>query len=844
MERANLTICIVVAFLLAVTSPAFGDCTEIWVDQAAGINDPNNDPNDPNDAFKSITYALAVADSQGWPEPWCVYIRPGNYDADPNKPANEREIFPIELGDAMVFEGTDPNTCIIDGQHLTAGHVALLYGDDLTGLEIHGLTFRNMDHSNGNGGAIELINCSGQLENCTIEDCSAQRGGGMQLDPRSAPEDGFDFISCTFSGNTATGGPGGGLYVTSALTGNLGDCTFANNAVTGDGWRWGGGFGINGSVTGHVTGCTLSGNTARNDGGAGFRISGTLTGDIRQCSFADNSATCVCWEARYGGGFRITGSMNGDISGCNFINNAISGQYLYPWDPAGTCYGAGFCISGTLNGDVSDCTFTENSATSIGGSEKDSFGGGFYVGTLNGSVSGCSLTHNATYANEHIRARGGGFYVGTLSSGVVDCMFADNYAQGYGGGFYVNGNLSGGVSNSKFGNNQGGWGSAFRINGSLTGDVCGCDFVNDERLLGPEAVFISGVLNGIVDQCRFLGFPSGDIRLATSSATVAAIRNCLFVAPADTTAITWWGVSTAQKASVHNNTMIGPGLDTGVSPAALYFEFGTPADDSQVYNNIIAQTRKAITVAPLVDMPIHHNCFHDVEHIVCQGESGLGNDCGWLELQLNNFRSNYCETDPLFVAWPTSTWTSSGIYDPNNNESTFFEDAAAWNENELVGRFLNPDITEELRALIMANTMTTVTVLGDVATYGAMGDTYEITDYHLSDASPCVDTGDPSFVPDYDERDVDGQMRIRDGDGDAVAYVDRGADEFGSHCPGDVNDDGVVNLSDLAELLAHYDMTTGATWADGDVYPPDSGDGAVNQSDLAELLAHYGDTCP
>lgn len=58
-------------------------------------------------------------------------------------------------------------------------------------------------------------------------------------------------------------------------------------------------------------------------------------------------------------------------------------------------------------------------------------------------------------------------------------------------------------------------------------------------------------------------------------------------------------------------------------------------------------------------------------------------------------------------------------------------------------------------------------------------------------------------------------------------------------CPGDLNGDWVVNLADLAQLLAHYGMTSGATYEMGDM----NGDGAVNLVDLAALLAHYGTVC-
>jgi len=75
---------------------------------------------------------------------------------------------------------------------------------------------------------------------------------------------------------------------------------------------------------------------------------------------------------------------------------------------------------------------------------------------------------------------------------------------------------------------------------------------------------------------------------------------------------------------------------------------------------------------------------------------------------------------------------------------------------------------------------------------------------------------------------------------DSIGYdvVLIGADES---CAGDINLDGVVDLSDLAELLARYGaVSTDASYnSDADF----DGDGQVNLNDLAELLARYGDVC-
>ena len=54
--------------------------------------------------------------------------------------------------------------------------------------------------------------------------------------------------------------------------------------------------------------------------------------------------------------------------------------------------------------------------------------------------------------------------------------------------------------------------------------------------------------------------------------------------------------------------------------------------------------------------------------------------------------------------------------------------------------------------------------------------------------------------------------------------------------PGDIDHDGDVDLSDLAQLLAFYGTTQGASYEDGDL----DGDGDVDLSDLAALLSVYG----
>ncbi len=58
-------------------------------------------------------------------------------------------------------------------------------------------------------------------------------------------------------------------------------------------------------------------------------------------------------------------------------------------------------------------------------------------------------------------------------------------------------------------------------------------------------------------------------------------------------------------------------------------------------------------------------------------------------------------------------------------------------------------------------------------------------------------------------------------------------------CPEDLNNDGVVNLTDLAVLLANFGRVGGVTLAMGDI----NGDGRIDLTDLARLLAEFGSSC-
>jgi predicted outer membrane repeat protein len=73
-------------------------------------------------------------------------------------------------------------------------------------------------------------------------------------------------------------------------------------------------------------------------------------------------------------------------------------------------------------------------------------------------------------------------------------------------------------------------------------------------------------------------------------------------------------------------------------------------------------------------------------------------------------------------------------------------------------------------------------------------------DFHIQATSPCLQAGDPDFLPEVDETDLDGQPRVQG------CRVDMGADESDAVSPptGDADGDEDADLADFARLQQHF----------------------------------------
>jgi len=203
--------------------------------------------------------------------------------------------------------------------------------------------------------------------------------------------------------------------------------------------------------------------------------------------------------------------------------------------------------------------------------------------------------------------------------------------------------------------------------------------------------------------------------------------------------------------------------------------------------------------------------------------------------------SGNLDADPRLVAGPSGTWTDEPVYDLLTRQTTLMDANAAWAENALLGKLLQPDAEFYPQGLILANTATTITVWGDYSTLGLPEVPYQVHDNHFKPCSPCIDAADNTAVPPALTADLDGKPRFVDdpctadiGNG-TPPIADIGSYEYQADCPGDLNGDRVVDVCDLMILLSAYGVDDG-----GDL----NCDGVTDRADLGVLLAHWGEACP
>ncbi|MGB2985555.1 MAG: right-handed parallel beta-helix repeat-containing protein, partial [Phycisphaerae bacterium] len=518
-------------------------------------------------------------------------------------------------------------------------------------------------------------------------------------------------------GDGGNGGNGGAIYCSSASP-TITDCVLmANSAGSGGADMWEGYGGAGGS-----------GGAIYFDGGSPSISDGTLTGN----SAGDGGrAAVLAGSGGSGGAVYATATTSLVMASCDIAgNSAGNGGVTDDWQWVGGAGGGGGgidspggltllgCrISGNTAGNGGECWYGDGGS---GGS-----GGGISCGA-NATITECIITGNSA---------GNGFA---------------GFADFYGG----NGGAGGGLScgeNAAI--------SASVIAGNAAGDGGGGDWMGPGGAGGDGGgAFCDG--NAMIRNCLINGNTAGtggDGGTDGGDGGSGGAISCPVV--------------TIKSCTISGNAS-GPGGD-GESPGADGSGGGVHA--AGTIANSILWNNSGTYGHEIALVDTFNPCVLTVSYCDIQG----GQEEAYSDAACTlNWEDGNMDAEPLFVGGPNGMWSADSTYDPDINQTTFADDTASWTAGVLIGKLVNPNTGQPLRFMIIANTADTITAYGDASAIAQAGDPYEVYDYHLRGDgspdvvdSPCINTGDPAFDPEPEEKDVDGEDRIQH------CRVDIGADE-------------------------------------------------------------------
>ena len=149
-------------------------------------------------------------------------------------------------------------------------------------------------------------------------------------------------------------------------------------------------------------------------------------------------------------------------------------------------------------------------------------------------------------------------------------------------------------------------------------------------------------------------------------------------------------------------------------------------------------------------------------------ETGVQTGANAINLNVAGAHDNF-DGDPLFMMGAVGTWTAEPMYDGATLQTTLTNTLASFVSGALAGKLINPDTSQQVQALIVSNTETSIIVSGNVTDFVQNGDGYQLVDYHIQNGSAALDRGEVVSAP-----SVDFESDPRPG-GDGL--VDIGVDE-------------------------------------------------------------------
>ncbi|MHC4111401.1 MAG: LamG-like jellyroll fold domain-containing protein, partial [Planctomycetota bacterium] len=589
-------------------------------------------------------------------------------------------------------------------------------------------------------------------------------GGGIQIRFSTMGEEGPVLTNCTFIRNSARWG--GGMDNDHSST-TLTNCTFSENFAD---WG-GGGIGNAGYQAPKLVNCTFTANHAGNRGGAVANGDGRST--MENCTLIANHAEL--------GGAIYNGEASATLTNCTLIgNSAERGGAVYNND-------------GGVK--MTNCLVSENSCTEEGGV--------VYLGSDDSTIlTNCILTANSA-------EKGGVVYVGDDSyARLTNCTVTGNRATDNGGALYFDGPDHATITNCILWNN---------IPQEIYPD-----------LLGNEIVITYNNVQG--------GWPgTGNI-----DADPCFVETVFF------DPISYWkldeagGTTAYDSVGQNHGTVYGAQWTSGQVSSAL--DFNGVDDYVRTANNVFtnAQLASGATLSAWFNTDsTAHSYIADNEGYLTLGVNHIyapypNKLCGIVDGGHNRFFSSSDVTDNL--------WHHAAIVWDGTDTAILYLDGV----NVSSGHSGPPTPDLKTRPFTIGAHSTIAAyfngLIDEVAIYdralsdegiqqhylsGLNGQAYpdaNTPDFHLLLGSPCINTGDPNYIAEPDETDLDGKPRIIGG------RIDMGVYEF-NHTPvADAGPDRAV------EAQGHWGATVtldGSGSSDADSTPGTNDD--INDFNWYEL---------
>ncbi|MHC4618732.1 MAG: right-handed parallel beta-helix repeat-containing protein [Planctomycetota bacterium] len=591
---------------------------------------------------------------------------------------------------------------------------------------------------------------AGHADNAGAEPNSPENNGAGMYNHPGSPT----LRNCTFHRNSVrvirssvrAAGGAGVFNCNSSPT--LHHCNFTENVVfTDELLSLGGGmFNLNSDPT--ITGCTFSGNWAHgfdSDYYGGGMCNYGSSPQLTDCSFIGNSANSA------GGGIYNDKRSNLTLTDCSFRANwghykggamhneksTVTLNNCRICENVVTIYGGGIHNDRDTHITMNNCAVADNQAER---------GGGMY-NYYGSSVVISNCTFKANTANS-----GGGIYDANGSNVTfTECTFREN-AAGFGGGAMTNGGAGPELTGCTFIENSAvNTGGGLYNYGSASPTLTGCTFVGNSA--GHSGGAMSGGSTGIrVIESTFVGNSAGHCGGALMGGHNLTVTNCVFIENSANDRNGEGGAIFRGEPNVTNCSFIANSADSGGALNCLYpavtncaFVANLGVFGGAVYTVNATVTNSTFTGNSASGDGGAMRCFSPTltNSIFWNNQdSGGADESGQIHPYQGAPVINYC----CVQGW-TGSWGGTG----NTGADPCFVQPGFW----------------------------------------ASDDVWVDGDYHLLPTSPGVDAGDNNSVPadtadlDADGNtsepvpfDLDGNLRIADGDLDGCSVVDMGAYEY------------------------------------------------------------------